>query len=362
MVINKIQEGELFRNNLNNTQKRPNPENERRIENASFPMKGNSFFEYNPVKLAAIEWDRLAEFSEDIMASNLLEVMQVQNNMMRLHGEVSQAERNFHDEIPIIAEDIIRQVFNVPNNIQFEIEVGMAMEIDSSGGCDKEDKEEAVDKGLLPYVHQRQVINSIIHGASVFLTERLFFVDQETIDALDERLIPLYQQYSRTVNLSNWYVGESMLGGDPSCDTPEETQSMVNPSVVDIEKTEDGWLIKVKAPNMPLILHECVKGVLELLSYWALPKVNDELDEIEIHQEPINRDLTTKELELVLKVADSYRDERWYYYMGPTVWSRMLAHYNVPSDQIANNLQELYKLTPNRFLAQMENIVYNSDV
>lgn len=364
MIIDKItpENRPLFRNTITKTRKRPNIENEIRIEDASFPMKGNPFFEYNPVALAAIEWDRLAEFSENIMPNNMQEFMQLSMTMMRTHGEVEGAESDYHAQIPIIAENIVRTIFNVPDNIEFDFEIGMAHSIDSSSGACEEEKKDAVDQKLLPYIHQRQIINAITHGASVFLTERLYFVGQEELDALNDTLVPLYQRYSRVVNLSNWYVGESMLGGSLETETPEETTSMVNPSKVDIEKTQSGWMIKVTAPNLPLILHESVKGLLELLSYWAIPKVNNELDEIESFMEPINRDLTEDELSLVLKVADSYRDERWYYYMGPTIWSRLIAHYNVGADEISAKLKELYTLSPRQFLTQIENIIFRSDV
>lgn len=351
---------------LETTELMPNPENSISMENREMPMSGNPFFDYNPIALGAQEWERVVAdngekaFNGSNPAAMMMNLQGLMMDQMRLHADCCATDQPRGNELCVIAERVIREMYNIGDEISFEFEVTMAHEASCSDECEPEEKAEIIEE-LAAHVYKRQVINSITHGSSVYLWERLFFLAQEELDAIDPALIPMYQEYGRTVNLGNWYIGQSMIdmqaamaGGDG------EASGMINPSIVDIEKEGNGYKIIVKAPNLPLILHEASKGVLEVISYWGLPQVNNKLTDVDIQfVPPTERDLTTEELEKVLKLADEYSHERWYYYMGPSIWSRLFEAWKITPIEAMEKLSELYQLPPNEFQTKVRELVYH---
>jgi hypothetical protein len=326
--------------------KLPHSDNVYRINTQTFPMGNNLFFTHNPVALAVAEWERFKDVEFNPLA------------MYSLHNNLPNRERGNLTKLIAVAEKIVREKFDLPNSIKFEIEIGDAMELDSTDGPTEDEIEEGTIQMLSMHIAQRQIINCITHGASVFLTDKIFFIEKELIDEIDPTLVKSYKEYTNQINLSNWHLGESMLGGSIKDSIPKETIPMINPSRVEVVKADSGWVIRAKAPNIPILLHELVKGCLELLSYWAIPATNNNLSTAERMEIPINRDLTHEELKKVYRIADAYRDERWYYYMGPSVWRRLIEHYNVLPDQVPRKLQELYSLPTAKFLNTIDKIVF----
>jgi hypothetical protein len=192
------------------------------------------------------------------------------------------------------------------------------------------------------------VINAITHCSSVFLWERLFFTAKEELDKLDPELTDMYQSFSRLANSANWYVNENMA------------RSVKNMSMVKLTFNDGVWNIHCTGANIPLLFHEASKGVMELLSYWGLQNIDRELDEVDENFIPVTeRKLSKREAELMLNVADDYNHERWYYYMGPAIWVRLLEVWDTTPDQVSFKLQELYQLEPEQFMRTVHSLVYD---
>ena len=350
-----IRENQQFSEGVNLPGKMPYLENVNALEQPEMPMSGNKFFDYNPVGLGVQEWNRVLAASGELAFDGcnreeyIMNFPRLLGDQLALHNEVTAMDQPHSELLCELAEESIRELYDIGDEVEFEFEVRMANAVKCES-CTSDEEALVADEKLKPHVVKRQIINAITHGSSVYLWENLFFNIQEELNAISPERTKKYQDYSRAINLGNWYVGAAMCAGGGA----------VNPSTVELIFKDGKWVIKIIAPNLPLILHEASKGVMEILSYWGLPEVDSELDSIDAEFIPNTaRKLTTQELELVLKVADDYSHERWYYYIGPSIWTRLLYVWNIEPNQIAEKLEELYKLEPYEFNRVLLSLVYD---
>ena len=285
------------------------------------PYAGNPFFDYNDTALAVEEWNRI---NVEKHGHELLDPMRC----MMLYMNLIRRETPNVPQLDALAEDVVREMYDVPEHVDISVKREAP---DSADGCDDEPSKIELEEKLIPFFHKRQLINCISHGAAVFQWASAFFMAKEYLDALDETLIEDYKNFSRSINYWNWFIDPDMVGGQlGQCEVKNDKEE-----------------IKVTATALafPLLIHEISKGVLELVAQWGL--TSDE------------EFITLDEQQKVVEKADDYLVEKYHYFVGPSVWRRMLEAHGDTAATMMPKLAELYKLPPQQFLQQMRSIVYD---
>ena len=140
-------------------------------------------------------------------------------------------------------------------------------------------------------VHKRRFLNAMIQGAAKKNTHMYHMVDQELTN-LNPRLVPMYNKLMSAADYM-YYI------------------------IPNMEKGEAGGIVRVKFPQaigerpvihaqayvFPVLIHELVKGVMELLASHGLSR-------------------NPKIREYTIKKADYLQAEPWDMRIGPALWER----------------------------------------
>lgn len=140
-------------------------------------------------------------------------------------------------------------------------------------------------------VYKRRFINAMIQGSAKKCNHMFHMVDEELTD-LDPRLVNKYSKLMAAADYVYFIV--------------PEMDNQINGGVVRVQfpsKTNPKAIIHVQAMVFPVLVHELVKGVMELISGHGLPK--------------------DKKLgEYVINKADFLAAEPWDMRLGPAIYSR----------------------------------------
>lgn len=183
-------------------------------------------------------------------------------------------------------------------------------------------------------VQKREFINALISGASK-KGHYIFHLGKEELDAIDARLIPLYKLLMSANDLSYYLIGDLTI--ESSMDSSDDDS---HAGFEKLSFTEEGIpIITVEAVNFPTLLHELIKGVIELIATLALP--ND-------------KPLT----EYLYDMADYVKAEIWYLRLGPVYWERLLSCFPVEYSKLKSQLLgKMFELETDEFNALMKSAI-----
>jgi hypothetical protein len=197
-----------------------------------------------------------------------------------------------------LAEEMIREEFNMSKDV-VEIHAELTTEINMvatkknpkpmTSEMQFKNHDEMVN--AKDEVYRRRFMNAMIQGAAKKCNHMFHMVDDELTD-LDPRLPNKYSKMMAAADYMYYIIPEMENG--------------VNGGVVRVQfptTSNPKAIIYAQAMVFPVLIHELVKGVMELLSAHALPK-NKKLGEY------------------VINKADFLAAEPWDMRLGPGLWSR----------------------------------------
>ncbi len=223
---------------------------------------------------------------------------QLIREMMPLVHESMALESKHKKELEDLAVRMIREEYNMGEDV-VEIHAELTpkislvgtkknpnpvtseMEFDNHEGMINANKE----------VYKRRFLNAMTQGAAKKCNHMFHMVDEE-LTAMEPRLASKYAKMMAAADYMYYVIPkmeESISGGVVKVQFP----SANNPKAV----------IYVQAMVFPVLIHELVKGVMELLSAHGLPK-------------------DRKTGEFVINKADFLAAEPWDMRIGPALWSR----------------------------------------
>jgi hypothetical protein len=176
-------------------------------------------------------------------------------------------------------------------------------------------------------VYKRRFINAMIQGAAKKTNHMFHMVDDELTN-LDPRLI---NRYSRVMAAADYmyYVIPKMDNGVSGGVVKVTFPTEKNPKAI----------IEAEAMIFPVLIHELVKGVMELLSGHGLPK--------------------DKELgDYVVDKADFLAAEPWDMRLGPALWGKFTDAIDSDDFNLKHHLYvELVSLPVDEFNEKMREII-----
>ena len=254
---------------------------------------------------------------QNISGQNAL--MQLQTAMMRAVQTLFQIQENNKEYLENLAVDLVRKEMGVrPDQLQYDAKlVGMG-QIDMSGFSkegeepDEEEieqnfqqQEEDVEDFITAFERfdiekaKRRFINALIQGSSK-KGHYMFELVRDELDRIDPRLLNLYGIVMSVNDLLYWVLPDEMM------DMMMSQSGVGGKEEVDIET--DPPTVKARGLLFPILIHELIKGTMEVLGTQGLP------------DDP-------KQAEMVMASTDTLANEVWDLRLGPVLWEKFLNSY-----------------------------------
>ena len=309
------------------------------------------------------------------------------------HNQIIHLERNYKEQLQNLAIEIVKEEMGIgDDDIDFKAEIIGQNEFDMSDfnrergtpppnpqevNIDDEEGDgiqnvepEIIDIEEELYIDlaqlnleraKRRLINSIIQGAS----KKGHYMYQLIPDKIREitgsdTLVNLYGIMMSVNDANYWQLsddtirasGDSVAGKEqakfPGDDDGEEGDEIGQ------EEYDEKPKVHVQGVNFPVLVHELVKGVLEVLGGWG---------QTGEYQNPQDRAMTKK----VMELEDTLEKEMWDLRLGPAIWDRVRASF--PEEVLLENGKQLqnilftsiFELPAKQFLVLMREVISNSD-
>jgi hypothetical protein len=288
------------------------------------------------------------------------------SEMFSIMQEVGQIETNHKDALEKLAVDIVSEEFDIPDqmldatlsppgtDLKFnDDEEEEEDDSDSSFDIPKKPKSAERMEQLEMEVDKRRIINALMQGASKN-GHYIFHMVADELDKLNPRLMVLYGKLMSLADFQYWIIPESAMGGGVGgteeiewrkAEKAEDKDEEEEMEKVDVEEGDEIPVVVAKAWIFPLLVHELIKGTLELSAInWA------------------DGHLDFEEQTEVIEKADTVEGEIWGMRLGPGMWEKFLDCIDPDDYDIKQWLfHELSKLPAKQFHSFMKEILVGSE-
>jgi hypothetical protein len=284
---------------------------------------------------------------------------QMMMEMMRIMQEVAQIETQHKDELEQLAIDIVSEEFDIPEDMLDAELLPPGSPLDLEGEEEEEQEEEEQEfqpksaermEELETEVDKRNIINALMQGASK-KGHYIFHMVADELDEIDPRLMGLYGKLMSLADFQYWVIPDQAMGGQIGGTEKikwvevekEEGEESEDEEEVEVEKEVEPR-IEAKAWIFPLLVHELIKGSMELAaSNWG-----------EGH-------LDFEEQKHVIDRADTIEGEIWGMRLGPGMWGKFVECIDPKDYSIKQWLfHELTKLPAEKFHKFIKEILSQS--
>jgi hypothetical protein len=275
------------------------------------------------------------------------QLMNLQMMMMQAVQKVKQIESNNEGYLEQLAVDLVKQEMSIPDDaFQYDVELtSMPGQIDMSGmktdteelddedvveqfGVSEDEAEDDLENFMAAFEKfdlekaKRRFINSLIQGASKKGHYMFHLVDEE-LNNINPELLNLYGVLMSVNDLLYWILPDQMV-----MNAAQSGQGMEGKEEVD--ETTDPPTIRAKGLFFPILVHELVKGVYEVMGTQGLP------------DDP-------KSAEMVMSQTDTLPYEIWDLRLGPVIWEKFTQAY--PEKLYEDDMREIQNYLFSRFSA-----------
>lgn len=260
---------------------------------------------------------------------------QLIREMMPMVGQVMQLESKHKKELEDLAIKMIREEYDMSEDaVEIIAELTHDISLEGANMNPKPMPVEGMEfdshdhiENANQEVYKRRFLNAMTQGAAKKCNHMFHMVDDELTN-IDPKLPNRYAKMMAAADLM-YYVIPKM-------------EKSINGGVVRVEfPTKDNPKAKIHAQAMvfPVLIHEIVKGVMELLSAHGLPK-------------------DKKLAKFVLNKADFIAAEPWDMRLGPALWSKFTDAIDVNDFNLKHHIySDLAKLPAKEFHGNMREIL-----
>lgn len=292
-------------------------------------------------KLGSEEYNSILDSVEREGLLPIPVLMNVMNRIMNFeNANIKQLEE--------LAVDTVVNNFGLPDEIREMIVAKLTPEGSlTSGDTNQEDENDLESKldeeqlGIASELIKKRIVQNALMMGSGYRAHKLFSNLKDSLDAIDDRLYPLYENLLPSVEYYLWKqwipVNGRVVWG--KCEIVEENGSVKG---------------KAEAKMFIILLHEVAKIAVEILFLQSIQDIDDQYGE-------------NVRKYVVLK-ADRYEDEQWMKLIGPRLWKHLhdCMDYIVKSkgndyslvSYIVNTLGVLY---PENFFILMDTVVNDGE-
>ena len=267
--------------------------------------------------------------------------MQVGMQMQQLAMQVMQMEKGNEDLLEQLALDVVNEAYPYlaqTDAIEIDAKIVPQSQVkDALNTPEMDEEEEDEAEELTGELMKRRLINSVTQGGAS-LSKTAHYVQQEYVDIVSgEGASNKYRDLMQAaLDMIDFMLGMSGGGGSPMEDSSVGAESVY----FDFEKEK--WIIKARAICFPVLIHEIVKGMYEIIGLFGFSdlergeKVVKYTDKIQNEPEDIAYgQIIAKSLQDVINKLET----------------------NVTPAERDDFLQDIYKLENNEFIQLITNII-----
>lgn len=239
--------------------------------------------------------------------------------MMDAHNQIVNTESRYRRQLEILAVELVKKELGL-NDDDFNFDakiVGMGEISTEDFNREMEDDDANIDevdieKDLFDDLEtldleraKRRLINSMVQGASKRGHYMYHMVSQKIREITgSETLVNLYGVLMSVNDTLYWQLSDDQMkmmmgggGGNASIGGKES-----------VDRNTDPPTIYARAINFPILVHELIKGVMEVIAIKGRPK-DEEGNELDFSQ--------------IEQTEDTLEKEIWDLRLGPAIWARV---------------------------------------
>jgi hypothetical protein len=242
----------------------------------------------------------------------------------QLLTEIIKIETPKRDELEELAVTLVNEVFDLPEdalNITTELTNQLTLKPTEVTYEPDEDGFESHSEisQLNKHVYKRRLLNALIQGAANKVNHMYFLIEKE-LDNISPLLVSKYKKLMSLTEYSYFFNDKNdsnYVGGVVKVDLPKNETAMP--------------AINAQAIIFPLLIHELVKGVMEVLAAHGLPD-------------------NTKHRDYVLSKADLTGAEFWDMRIGVPLWEKFNDLFDTDDNSYKHHVfAEIVQLPPDEF-------------
>jgi len=259
----------------------------------------------------------------------------VMKELMPMVNEVVALEKSDRKKLEDLAIKMIREEYEMSEDaVEIIAELTPVISIEGTKRNPKPMPVEGMEfnshddiKNANDEVYKRRFLNAMMQGAAKKCNHMFHLVDDE-LAAINPKLPSRYSKM--------------MAAADYIYFTAPKLEQSVNGGVVRVEfptKENPKAIIHAQAMVFPVLIHEIVKGVMELLSAHGLPK-------------------DKKMAKFIINKADFLEAELWDLRIGPAIWGKFTDAIDTDDFTLKHHIySDLAKLPAKEFHNQMKEIM-----
>jgi hypothetical protein len=319
-------------------------------DNPAFPGKEEDEFDNSFAELVASKRfkdvvEKVKQYTgmQEVAGQNAF--MQLQMMLMNAVRRVKELESNNEGFLEQLAVDLVKKEMSLPDDaFQYDVEL-MSMpggidtskmqgqpeefedeEIQDVFGIESNEAEDDLENFMAAFEKfdlekaKRRFINSLIQGASK-KGHYMFNLVSEEINNINPELLNLYGVLMSINDLLYWIMPDQMTMS--AAEGGEGVQGSE-----EIDETTDPPTIRAKGLFFPVLIHELIKGVYEVLGTQGLP------------DDP-------RAAEMVMGAEDTLPYEVWDLRLGPVIWEKFTESY--PDKLFEDDMREIQNYLFSRF-------------
>ena len=288
---------------------------------------------FKPETMAALK-GKSGESLKQMLGNKSL--MQTLMSSKEILDKIIAAEAPHRDVLAQIAVDMVTQAYPIIDYANIKIDAKIGDDISLGGGDDEPPSEDLNTPELMKA--KRRIINGITQGASI-RGSFAFYLFREYLDLLDNSLVDKYGEILKQVfgiyddenaiamMLAALEQGQQIAGGSSEMEYDEE---------------EERFVIKARALCFPMLVHEIVKGLYEIVGTQGFGQDKEQNKAV---------------IGAVDKVSNEPRDFQY----GKFIYDKLNDLYfesNIDDARVRELFfTEVYKLGENEFISFIENIL-----
>lgn len=260
-------------------------------------------------------------------------IKSIEKKLQDIIEKCKEIESNFKTTLENICYNYVIDLFQVPNGlVAFDCKLVDKVNSDKAQIKNKEtiDFDNIKQRTRLhDAVYKRRLINAIITGGA----SRLSQINKQLIGELYELSpeLPLLYKQIQTLN-------EYLLFTKNNMGISEKNKKQSGISILTIGNETTKNKIMVEGEIFPILLHESIRGFLEMFAAYGLPS-------------------SKKECAYVMSKADFLDAEPWDMRLGPLLWDYLTSVFKYPkSQELPMILTILFSQTTEKFNSIMQEI------
>lgn len=285
---------------------------------------------------------------------NGFDIMPLMMVMMEDHENIVLIERPHREQLERLAIELVLKEMGIPEgSFQFDAKIVDPNRIDTSdfnhGMNEQKQPEVDIDDEVILSekidleAAKRRMINAIIQGSSERGHYMYHIVEDKLVEMTgNENLVKLYGRLMSINDTMYWQLSDDMIkamgGGDGDAASAAGKEK--------IDRNTKPTTIYARAVNFPVLIHEIIKGIMEVFAVHGLPESYE--------------DFASEE--------ETIDNEMWDLRLGPSIWKRVRSQFPIEiitdEDKVEQQnylLVEMFKLPADEFLYLMRELMKGSD-